>query len=214
MILILVKPNKINGGHMPRRQLTNRQKTDTAKKYSKVEKMQKLIKQMADENLSPTDRWKLLGPEMKAIILYRCHGGETVKSVCRDLGLEPATVYMAAFKDKEGFGADLKDAREHGQHALADMMLDLPYDKTMSASDKRLAFDAAKYLTKTRNRAEYGDKVELSGQIDTNVALPNWAFGQVIDATPQPEQLTDQSLDTGVPLDVDVVEEQPAHKPK
>ena len=130
------------------------------------------------------------------------------------LGLEPATVYMAAFKDKEGFGADLKDAREHGQHALADMMLDLPYDKTMSASDKRLAFDAAKYLTKTRNRAEYGDKVELSGQIDTNVALPNWAFGQVIDATPQPEQLTDQSLDTGVPLDVDVVEEQPAHKPK
>ena len=91
----------------------------------------------------------------------------------------------------------------------------LPYDKTMSASDKRLAFDAAKYLTKTRNRAEYGDKVELSGQIDTNVALPNWAFGQVIDATPvEPEQLTDQSLDTGVPLDVDVVEEQPAHKPK
>lgn len=192
---------------MARRKLTNRQKTDTAKKYSKVEKMQKLIKQMADENLSPTDRWKLLGPEMKAIILYRCHGGETVKSVCRDLGLEPATVYMAAFKDKEGFGADLKDAREHGQHALADTMLETPFRTDLNSQDKRLLFDACKFLTKTRGRETYGDKVELSGQVDTNVALPNWAFGQVIDAAPQAEQLTDQSSDTGVAIDADYEEE-------
>ena len=74
-------------------------------------------------------------------------------------------------------------------------------------SHKRLLFDACKFLTKTRGRETYGDKVELSGQVDTNVALPNWAFGQVIDATPQAEQLTDQSSDNGVPIDADYEEE-------
>lgn len=87
--------------------------------------------------LSPTESWRTIAPEHYELVLARAHGGETVAQICKDLEISTGAVYQLAYMDPE-FGQRLAIAREIGQHALVDKLLELPFDDTLTMANKEL----------------------------------------------------------------------------
>lgn len=99
----------------------------------------KQIAEIAKQNLalSDADSWRTIAPEHLELVLARAHAGETVSRICDDLGIDKGCVYLAAYNDPE-FGQRLAVAREIGQHALVDKLLELPFDDSLSMANKEL----------------------------------------------------------------------------
>lgn len=104
-----------------------------------AEERGKQIAEIAKQNLalSPTERWRTIAPEHAELVIARANGGETVAQICRDLDIPVGYVYQLAYMDPE-FGQRLAIAREIGQHALVDKLLELPFDDTLTMANKEL----------------------------------------------------------------------------
>lgn len=119
-------------------------------------------------------------PEQYQIILTRVTGGETVRAVCKTLGLPHGTVYARSAYDSE-FADDFLKALEIGQHSLVDTMAEVAMDPTISVERARLIVDVIKWQAARRNRNSYGDKVTVDANIrQVPVVMPD----HFIDVTP------------------------------
>lgn len=104
-------------------------------------------------------------PELAALICGELAEGLTLREVCRadDMPAE-STVRRWALEDREGFSAQYTRAREIGYHAMADEVIEIA-DSSRDPADKRLMFDARRWLLSKALPKVYGDKItqEVSG---------------------------------------------------
>ena len=135
---------------------------------------------IAKENLvlSPTEQWRTLAPEHKELVVARAHGGETVSQICDDLGIDKGCVYLAAYNDPE-YGQRLAIAREIGQHALVDKLLEIPLDKSMTTAEKELLSQNIKWVAARVAKSSrsplgnYNERVEVHERQETvQINLP------------------------------------------
>lgn len=98
------------------------------------------------------------------IILERLALGNSLRSICRDLGISESDTRYHVTENPEMF-AQYARARNAGFDALADQAIEIADDKDEDANSRRVRIDARKwYLSKLRPD-KYGDmtRTELSG---------------------------------------------------
>lgn len=138
----------------------------------------KALSELADRNLaeSDTNAWRRISEEHKELILYRIRGGHLLSTVCRELGIDPATIRNLAALD-EDFDKRLAIASAHGQHEQVSRLYEIPYDTTLSDSAKKLLSDNIKWIAARSNRRAWGDSLQVDQNVAVNVSMPQWSFG-------------------------------------
>lgn len=137
--------------------LTEEQKHGVWNTAMKLESYQTLAT-VADKNLTATT--KPITMEQREALLVRIIGGEFLGSACASIGLKAGNVRKLAFMDDE-FNTRLTQAYAHGMYALAEELLDIPYDDSLSDAAKRLKSDNIKWLASRLNRNIFGDNVKI-----------------------------------------------------
>lgn len=146
------------------------------------------VKELADQNLNPTDGWKTILPEHIEAIKTRLLGGDTLSNACKGLGINEASVTRYFHENKEAL-TDFLDWKAHGAHRMWDRLIDMIDNKDMSAGDKTFAYKVINSYTSKINRPVYGESVQVDQTIThTNPVIPDWFFGSVVDG-----KLTDDS---------------------
>lgn len=135
---------------MPARKKSKEQLSKTARHVETLSKM-------ASENLTPALFNRRLTEELAEAVLVRVAAGDTVRSVCKTLGIASGTVYSKAFNDPE-FHRQLKAAREIGTHTLVDSIIEIADDESRSTERAKLVVDAIKWVAARLNRNDYGEK--------------------------------------------------------
>lgn len=98
---------------------------------------------------------------MVATVLLKVATGMSVKQCAEEFGISPATIYQRRYDDPEGFGNALEEAYRARTHVLKDTVIEVAYDKTLSASDKKVIIEALQWTAKVDNRGRYGDKLQV-----------------------------------------------------
>ena len=101
---------------------------------------------MANQNTAPGA--KTYDPAMADVICARLCDGETLTSICRDLGLRPSTVYYWTQRNSE-FYERFARARDFGDIVLEDSAIDLS-DET--ESDDRFSITRKRFDNVARSR--------------------------------------------------------------
>lgn len=145
----------------------------------------KILSELADRNLaeSDTNAWRKVSEEHKEIILYRIRGGHILSTVCREIGVDPATIRNLAAIDEE-FDKRLAIASSHGQSAQVEKLYEIPYDTTLSDAAKKLLSDNIKWIAARSNRKAWGDSLQVDQNVAVSVSMPQWGLGgPVIDGS-------------------------------
>jgi hypothetical protein len=158
----------------------------------------KALAALADRNLaeSDTNAWRRISEEHKEIICYRIRGGELLTTICRSIGLDPATIRNLAAMDEE-FDTKLALSYAHGQHAQVEKLYEIPYDTTLSDTSKKLLSDNIKWIAGRSNRKAFGESVNVNQTGNITIAAPQWMFGAPI---------SEQVIDTDFTEDPDTEE--------
>jgi hypothetical protein len=168
-------------------QLDGESKRSVAQKARRAREL-KTISDLADENLALTDEWRTLLPEHHAAIKLRLLGGDTLRSICRSMGIEPGVVSQYIYDNPE-YAAEINSYRTFGAHQMYDRLVDMIDDPSISPSDKMFAYKVISHLAPKLNRDDYGDQVRVEQSVTvTTPVMPDWFFGSVVDG-----QLTDDS---------------------
>lgn len=92
-------------------------------------------------------------------ICIRLSEGNSLRAICKDIGISESTVRYNISKNEEYFAHSAR-ARELGCDALADECLEIADDKTIEAADKRIRIDTRiRLIGKWSQR--YGDKLTV-----------------------------------------------------
>jgi hypothetical protein len=159
--------------------VTTKEKMAVAQAIAKDARAKHLA-EVAKSNLtlSPTEQWRVISTTDKEIVIARCFGGETVTQICEDLGIDKGLIYTNAYYDHE-FAERLAVARQMGQHALVDYLLDLPRDRSMTIAERELmyksiTFHATRIAKTSKNPlGNYNERVEVHERQETiNITLP------------------------------------------
>lgn len=97
--------------------------------------------------------------ELADLICERMANGETLRSICRDIGFLPSTVIMWTNSNK-AFFEQYTQARQKQADSYADMILDEAFN-SHDAQIGRLRVDALKWVASKLAPKRYGDKVEV-----------------------------------------------------
>ena len=97
--------------------------------------------------------------ELADLICERMANGESLRSICREIGLLPSTVIMWMNYNK-AFFEQYAQARQKQADSYADMILDEAFN-THDAQIGRLRVDALKWVASKLAPKRYGDKVEV-----------------------------------------------------
>ena len=97
--------------------------------------------------------------ELADLICERMSNGESLRSICREIGLLPSTVIMWMNHNKVFF-EQYAQARQKQADSYADMILDEAFN-THDAQIGRLRVDALKWVASKLAPKRYGDKVEV-----------------------------------------------------
>lgn len=97
--------------------------------------------------------------ELADLICERMANGETLRSICRDIGFLPSTVIMWTIQNKTFF-EQYAQARQKQADSYADMILDEAFN-SHDAQIGRLRVDALKWVASKLAPKRYGDKVEV-----------------------------------------------------
>lgn len=139
------------------------------------------VKELADQNLNPTDGWRTILPEHIEAIKTRLIGGDTLSNACRGLGINEASVTRYFHENKEAL-KDFLDWKTHGTHRMWDRLIDMIEDKEMTAGDKMFAFKVINAYTSKINRPVYGESVQVDQNVTvTAPVMPDWFFGSIVD---------------------------------
>ena len=97
--------------------------------------------------------------ELADLICERMSNGETLRSICREIGFLPSTVIMWTIQNKIFF-EQYAQARQKQADSYADMILDEAFN-SHDAQIGRLRVDALKWVASKLAPKRYGDKVEV-----------------------------------------------------
>ena len=126
----------------------------------------------------PRGRPSTFTPALAEAICERLSDGESLRSICRDEGMPPAsTVRQWHIDDVAGFSAQYACARNLGLDAIAEEIQEIADDSsrdTISTEDgdrqniewvnrSRLRVDARKWLLSKLRPDKYGDRTVLAG---------------------------------------------------
>lgn len=118
------------------------------------------------DDVAVRGRPSVYDPEIAQTILERLSDGETLRAICRTDGMPPeSTVRKWALQDREGFGAQYTHAREIGFASMAEQVVEIADSSGLDPADKRIRFDARRWLLSKALPKVYGDKIsqEISG---------------------------------------------------
>lgn len=117
-----------------------------------------------------------------AAICERLAAGESLRAICRSEGMPPeSTVRLWAVSDVQGFAAQYTRAREAGYLRMADEITEIADDGTGDTwtddegnvrtnndvvARSRLRVDTRKWLLSKMLPKVYGDKMELTGDLN------------------------------------------------
>jgi hypothetical protein len=161
-------------------QLEGESKRSIAQKARRAREL-KTISDLADENLAVTEEWRVLRPEHHAAIKLRLLGGDTLRKVCRDLGIEPGVVSQYIYDNPE-YASEINSYRTFGAHQMYDRLVDMIEDTSMSPQDKMFAYKVISHLAPRLNREDYGDHVKVDQTLNvTAPVIPDWFLGNVVD---------------------------------
>jgi hypothetical protein len=101
--------------------------------------------------------------EIAEAICVQLSAGKTLRRVCKSPKMpHEATVRTWVRDDREGFKAMYSAAREIGYHMMADELLEIVDSKKSEAADKRVRFDARRWLLSKALPKIYGEKLDLN----------------------------------------------------
>lgn len=142
------------------------------------------ISEIVDRNLTPEDEWRTIHPEHIEAIKTRLLGGDTLSNVCKGLGINHQSVTRYFHENKEEL-AEFLDWKAFGTHLMWDRLFEMIDDKEMSGQDKLFAFKVINAYSSKMNREVYGEHIKVDQNVTVQpVSMPDWSFGQVIDAKP------------------------------
>lgn len=121
---------------------------------------------MDEAETRPRGRPSEFTPELARRICDLLATGMTLRAVCRDEDMPPeSTVRLWVLDDRGGFAAQYAKAREVGYQCMADETLEIADMSGLDPADKRIRFDARRWLLSKALPKIYGDKVsqEISG---------------------------------------------------
>jgi hypothetical protein len=165
--------------------LTKGQKSSLIQKAADHKRL-KMLAEEASKNLKLTDRWRKLTEEHKEIVLYRLFGGETISAACRQMGIDVALINQAAYYDEE-FGTRLAIARANGQATRIERLDEIPYDNTLSDARAKLLSDNLKWVASRADRKNWGEKLDITGKVESTMEMPDWMFGKIVEAEALPK---------------------------
>lgn len=153
-------------GRRAKRTLDHEEKIAVANKAQAAASM-KTLTNIADKNLAldmSKRRMDMTSEQCEAIV-FRVIGGATLGEACGHLGLDPAVVRNYAFKN-DAFSEKLARAYAHGQHALVEELLRIPYDDGLNDAGKKLLSDNIKWIAARINRPTYGDNIKVDHTVE------------------------------------------------
>lgn len=120
-------------------------------------------------------------PELAAEICERLAAGESLRAICRDDDMPAeSTVRSWVVADVEGFAAHYARARDDGLDAVAEECITIadetPGTTTFGGTDsgavahQRLRFDARRWYLSKLAPKRYGDRLEIDGKLEVDVA--------------------------------------------
>lgn len=118
-------------------------------------------------------------PEQMESICSRIAEGETLRAICKDLGLKRSTVSDHLIKNAEMFGHSTR-ARELGCDALADQCIEIADDTTIDPANKRVMIETRiRLIGKWSQR--YSDKLAITKttEVTHRYDLDNLSSGEL-----------------------------------
>lgn len=103
-------------------------------------------------------------PEMIDAIVLRLLDSETMLSISTDPNMPALSTLHQWMKEDRALASLLDWARSEGTHGLVDAQLDIAQGGTLSTGDTErdaMLIKAIQYVASKRNRAAFGDKVEV-----------------------------------------------------
>lgn len=106
-------------------------------------------------------------------ILRRLASGETLRGICGDPGMPPAsTVRGWVVDDRHGFAERYARARMLQADSLADETIEIADDLTEDAQSRRVRVDTRKWLIGKIHPAQYGDRAQVEHSGPGGGAIP------------------------------------------
>lgn len=104
-------------------------------------------------------------------ILERLAGGESLRRICEDEHIPPATtVRWWVVNDREGFSARYAQARDVGLDHIADEVMDIADRPTGDVIRDRLRFDARRWYLSKLAPKRYGERQAIEHSVDQDTA--------------------------------------------
>ena len=101
-----------------------------------------------------------MAPELLADVCGKLAGGQSLRSICREIGISESTIRYQLLSDPEAFAHSTR-ARELGCDALADECLEIADDKTEEPASRRVRIETrVRLIGKWSQR--YSDKLTVT----------------------------------------------------
>lgn len=149
-------------GRPPKKPMAERHRDAITKAVANGDR-RAIEKAMAQANNTPALFNQKVTDAHLEVVLVRISSGDSLKNICEDLQISAALVRRRACDDLD-FGRAFSMAKMIAADHSFDQQLEVAYDMTIPAADKKIIIDVLDRRAKVGNRSVYGDKVQVEHQ--------------------------------------------------